>query len=202
LDDNLEIGIKTMKVMENKIAAHYHDFIREIKEKIRTTQYEAAKVVNTSIISLYWDIGSRLSEKIKSGWGKSVVETLSADIQKEFPGIKGFSSTNLWYMKQFFEEYRSSKILQPMVGEISWSKHLVIMGKCKTNWCCHIQAYCYFARRLQGATSIIRRTGKPVGCIFKTNQSIKGKINVSKTIPPKILIRLFITSMRKLWGCN
>ncbi len=119
--------------MENNIAAHYHDFIREIKEKIRTSHYEAAKAVNTTIITLYWDIGSRLSEKLKSGWGKSVVETLSNDIQKEFPGIKGFSSTNLWYMKQFFEEYRSSKVLQPMVGEISWSKHLVIMGKCKND---------------------------------------------------------------------
>ncbi len=127
----MEIGIKTMKVMENKIAAHYHDFIREIKEKIRTTQYEAAKVVNTSIISLYWDIGSRLSEKIKSGWGKSVVETLSADIQKEFPGLPGFSSRNIWYMIQFYEQYAVSEILQPLVAEISWSKHLVIMGKCK-----------------------------------------------------------------------
>jgi hypothetical protein len=50
--------------MENKIADHYHEFIREIKQKICTSQYEAAKVVNTSIITLYWDIGSRLSEKI------------------------------------------------------------------------------------------------------------------------------------------
>ena len=117
--------------MEHKIIAHYHDFLREIKEKIRSSQYEASKAVNTAIITLYWDIGNRLAEKIKSGWGKSIVETLSNDIQKEFPGIKGFSSTNLWYMKQFFEEYRSSKFPQPLVGEISWSKHLVIMGKCK-----------------------------------------------------------------------
>jgi predicted nuclease of restriction endonuclease-like (RecB) superfamily len=127
------MNVRTNQGMEHKIIAHYHDFLRQIKEKIRTSQYEAAKVVNTSIITLYWDIGSGLSEKIKSGWGKSVVETLSNDIQKEFPGIKGFSSTNLWYMKQFFEEYRSSKILQPLVGEISWSKHLVIMANAKTS---------------------------------------------------------------------
>ncbi|MDX2248156.1 MAG: PDDEXK nuclease domain-containing protein [Bacteroidia bacterium] len=117
--------------MKDKLAGHYGDFLQEIKDKIRTAQYDAAKVVNTVIISLYWDLGKRLSEKMKSGWGKAVVETLSLDIQKEFPGIKGFSSTNLWYMKQFFEEYSTSTNLQPLVGEISWSKHLVIMSKCK-----------------------------------------------------------------------
>jgi predicted nuclease of restriction endonuclease-like (RecB) superfamily len=117
--------------MEHKIIAHYQDFLREIKEKIRSSQYEASKAVNTAIITLYWDIGSRLAEKIKSGWGKSVVETLSNDIQKEFPGLHGLSSRNIWYMVQFYEQYAGSEILQPMVAEISWSKHLVIMGKCK-----------------------------------------------------------------------
>jgi len=119
------------ETMNNELSPQYIDFFRDVKDKIRSSQYEAAKAVNTAIIKLYWDIGSSLSEKMKSGWGKSIVETLSGDIQKEFPGIKGFSSTNLWYMKQFFEEYCHSEILQPLVGEISWSKHLVIMARCK-----------------------------------------------------------------------
>ncbi|NCA76462.1 MAG: DUF1016 family protein [Alphaproteobacteria bacterium] len=117
--------------MNIELSPQYIDFFRDVKDKIRSSQYEAAKAVNTAIIKLYWDIGSSLSEKMKSGWGKSIVETLSGDIQKEFPGIKGFSSTNLWYMKQFFEEYCHSEILQPLVGEISWAKHLIIMTKCK-----------------------------------------------------------------------
>ena len=62
---------------------------------------------------------------------KAIVETLSKDLQKEFPGIKGFSSQNLWYMRQFYGEYQGSPILQPLVGEISWAKHLVIMSQCK-----------------------------------------------------------------------
>ena len=57
---------------------------------------------------------------------KAIVETLSKDLQKEFPGIKGFSSQNLWYMRQFYGEYQGSPILQPLVGEISWAKHLVM----------------------------------------------------------------------------
>lgn len=65
------------------------------------------------------------------GWGKSVVQKLAVDLQKEFPGIKGFSAQNLWYMRQFFLAYKDNSKLQPMVGEISWSKHIVIISKCK-----------------------------------------------------------------------
>jgi predicted nuclease of restriction endonuclease-like (RecB) superfamily len=65
------------------------------------------------------------------GWGKSVVERLSADLQREFPGVGGFSVQNLWYMRQFYQEYHGSAKLQPLVGEIGWSHNLVIMGRCK-----------------------------------------------------------------------
>ena len=109
----------------------YSDFLSELKNKIRLAQYEAAKIVNTKIIQLYWEIGHQLSLKQKEGWGKSVVENLSNDIQKEFTGIKGFSSRNMWYMVQFYEEYYRNEILQPLVAEISWTKHLVIMSRCK-----------------------------------------------------------------------
>uniref|UniRef100_Q3ATM3 Cytoplasmic protein n=1 Tax=Chlorobium chlorochromatii (strain CaD3) TaxID=340177 RepID=Q3ATM3_CHLCH len=117
--------------MHNILTKQYGSFLQEIKDKIRNAQYEAAKAVNTTIITLYWEIGCQLSEKLKTGWGKAVIQTLADDIQKEFPGIKGFSTTNLWYMKQFFEEYSASEFLQPLVGEISWTKHLLIMSKCK-----------------------------------------------------------------------
>ena len=111
---------------------NYKQFLIEVKERIRTAQYEAMKAVNKEMIQLYWDIGKRLSEKQKElGWGKSVVETLSVDLQKEFPGIQGFGARNIWYMQQFYNEYQENEFLQPLVAEISWSKHLVIMCKCK-----------------------------------------------------------------------
>lgn len=110
----------------------YNHFLIEIKERIRSAQYEAMKAVNKEMIQLYWDIGKQITEKQQaSGWGKAVVETLSNDLQKEFPGIRGFGTTNLWAMAQFYSEYQSNEILQPLVGEISWTKHLVIMTKCK-----------------------------------------------------------------------
>lgn len=65
------------------------------------------------------------------GWGKSIVQNLSLELQKEFPTMSGFSTTNLSYMVQFYKEYHSNVNLQPLVGEISWSKHIVILSKCK-----------------------------------------------------------------------
>lgn len=116
------------KVQQND----YSQFLIEIKESIRIAQYEAMKAVNKEMIALYWDIGKRITDKQQQlGWGKSIVETLSKDLQNEFPGIRGFGTSNLWAMAQFFSEYERSTILQPLVGEISWSKHLVIMTKCK-----------------------------------------------------------------------
>ena len=114
------------------LSPEYLDFRNEITSRIRTAQYEALKAVNKEMIALYWEIGRRITEQQAAlGWGKSVVENLSRDIQKEFPGIKGFGVSNMWDMARFYAEYRSNEILQPLVGEISWSKHIVILTKCK-----------------------------------------------------------------------
>lgn len=114
------------------ISPEYLDFRNEITSRIRSAQYEALKAVNKEMIALYWEIGKRITEQQAAlGWGKSVVENLSQDIQKEFPGIKGFGARNMWDMARFYAEYQSNEILQPLVAEISWSKHTVILTKCK-----------------------------------------------------------------------
>ncbi|WP_443897950.1 PDDEXK nuclease domain-containing protein [Paraprevotella clara] len=114
------------------ISPEYLDFRNEITSRIRSAQYEALKAVNKEMIALYWEIGKRITEQQTAlGWGKSVVENLSRDIQKEFPGIKGFGARNMWDMARFYAEYQSNEILQPLVAEISWSKHTVILTKCK-----------------------------------------------------------------------
>jgi len=108
------------------------EFIKKIKEKIRHSQYNALKSVNKELINLYWEIGKAIVNTDES-WGKSIVKSLSLELQKEFPGIKGFSVSNLWNMAQFYNEYNSNEKLQPLVGEISWTKHILIMQKCKDN---------------------------------------------------------------------
>lgn len=110
-----------------------HKFIADIKQKVRQAQYDALKVVNTQLINLYWVIGKSIAEKQSESWGKSIVPTLSVELQNEFHGISGFSTTNLWLMAQFYTEYQGVANLQPLVGEISWTKHIVILNKCKDN---------------------------------------------------------------------
>ncbi len=110
----------------------YINFFTEVKERIRRSQYEALKAVNKELIQLYWDIGRMIVDKQQElGWGKSVVEQLSKDIQKEYPGIQGFSTTNLWNMRLFYSEIQQHEKLQPLVGEISWTKNILILTKCK-----------------------------------------------------------------------
>jgi predicted nuclease of restriction endonuclease-like (RecB) superfamily len=88
--------------------------------------------VNKEVIHLYWDIGRIIVSRQRPGTkGKSIVNRLAKDLQSNFPGMSGFSAQNLWYMRQFYLEYQSESKLQPLVGEISWSKHLIIMGRCK-----------------------------------------------------------------------
>ena len=110
-----------------------HAFIADIKQKVRQAQYEALKAVNIQLINLYWEIGKSIAEKQSENWGKAIVPTLSNELQNEFPGIGGFSTTNLWLMAQFYSEYHAVEFLQPLVGEISWSKHITILNKCKNN---------------------------------------------------------------------
>ncbi|GHT19527.1 hypothetical protein AGMMS4957_03960 [Bacteroidia bacterium] len=117
----------------NELAKQELSFINEIKQKIHQAQYEAMRAVNVQLITLYWEIGKSISEKQQEGWGKSVVENLSAELQKEFPGVGGYSVGNLWLMAQFYSEYHVVANLVPLVREISWSKHISIMKQCKDN---------------------------------------------------------------------
>lgn len=115
-----------------QISKYYKTFFTEIKEKIYQAQYEAMKQVNRALIKLYWDIGRSIVEKQqKHKWGKSVVENLSNDLQKEFAGVNGLSTDNLWRMRKFYLNYEGEAKLAPLVQQISWSHNIVIMEKSK-----------------------------------------------------------------------
>jgi len=74
-----------------------------------------------------------VQKQIEAGWGKSVVVTLAFDLQKEFPGGKGFSEANLWYMAQFYNEYKGDTKLESMIREIGWTHNFLVMKRCKDN---------------------------------------------------------------------
>lgn len=114
------------------IIGNYGQLLGEVKQRIRAAQYEALKKVNQELIHLYWDIGRLIYERQQGeSWGKSVVEQLSDDLLKEFPGIKGFSARNIWRMRDFYLHYRDNPKLTTLLAEISWSHNLTILSKCK-----------------------------------------------------------------------
>ena len=110
----------------------FNQFVTEVKSKIQQARLVALKAVNKQLIDLNWSIGKLIVERQeKYGWGKSVVEKLSKELQTEFPNTQGYSSGNLWRMRHFYLSYRAKENLAPMVREIGWSHNIIIFEKCK-----------------------------------------------------------------------
>ena len=115
-------------------ATDYAALLAEVKARIQSAQYAALRAVNKELVGLYWDIGRMIVERQQTeGWGKAVVAQLAADLQVDYPGTGGFSASNLWRMKGFFETYNDATKLAPLVREIGWSHNLLILERCKDN---------------------------------------------------------------------
>lgn len=118
--------------MTNSITTDYQPFLKDILEKIQIARYNMLKTVSKETVNLYRNIGKSVSEKVEQEqWGKSVVEQLSKDLQSEFPGIRGFSASNLRRMKNFYDAYAKNTKLAPLVREIGWVQNCIIIEKCK-----------------------------------------------------------------------
>jgi predicted nuclease of restriction endonuclease-like (RecB) superfamily len=100
----------------------YADLLELLKGRVRQAQTQAMLSVNRELIRLYWEIGREIVQRQdQAGWGRSVVERLADDIQRSFPGMGGFSRTNVFRMRAFYLGYRSEIVPQP-VGQTSRRK--------------------------------------------------------------------------------
>jgi predicted nuclease of restriction endonuclease-like (RecB) superfamily len=105
----------------------------DILGMIYSAKQRAEYQVNNTIIELYWTIGEYVSNRIKKdGWGKSTVKALSEYILGKEPGIRGYSTQNIWRMKQFYETYRDKPELSTLLRENTWSNNLHIISKTKS----------------------------------------------------------------------
>jgi len=105
----------------------------EIVNIIQKAKEKALISVNKELIELYWQVGKYISNKVKnSKWGKSIVSELADYISKKDPEIKGFSSSNIWRMKQFYETYSKIPKLATLLRELNWSNHLLIISRTKS----------------------------------------------------------------------
>jgi len=96
------------------IPAGYGALLEELKTKIRAARIKLAYAANRGLITLYWNIGRTIVERQKTeGWGRSAVVRLGQDLQKEFPGQKGFSAQNIWFMRSFYLAWNEPLLSQP-----------------------------------------------------------------------------------------
>ena len=124
----------------------YKDFIQAVKSKIQSSQIKAAVRVNVEFLQLYWELGKDIVKKQqKTTWGEGFIEQVSNDLQEAFPAMKGFSTTNIKYMKNWYlffsnspqvvDESEKDKIRQqvtPQIFQIPWGHNREIITKCKT----------------------------------------------------------------------
>jgi len=116
----------------------YSSLLSDLKKQIQESQIKATISANQELIKLYWHIGKTIVEKQeKNGWGTKIVEKLGKDIQNEFPGIEGFSRTNIFRMKAFYLAYCNSlttvgqlieKPPEPFLT-IPWGHNFILLDK-------------------------------------------------------------------------
>jgi predicted nuclease of restriction endonuclease-like (RecB) superfamily len=105
----------------------------EITSLIALAKAKAYQAVNRELVTLYWQVGEYVSNKVKANeWGKAVVKDLADFIQQSEPNVVGFSPQNIWRMKQFYETYQDYPKLATLWRELSWS-HNGIIFPLKTN---------------------------------------------------------------------
>ncbi len=115
----------------------YVNWLAELKRKIRSVQIKATIKVNAELLNFYWELGAEIvGKQTNASWGDKFLHQLSKDLVSEFPEMKGFSLSNLKYMRQWYLFYnQDEKIGQQAVGlivKIPWGHNIAIMSRCKT----------------------------------------------------------------------
>lgn len=118
--------------MEHEITSNPGDFSKLITI-IDDARSRALKAVNAELIQMYWDVGVCLSDLCaQSEFGDGIIDQVASFIARENPNIKGFNRRGLYRMKQFYEAYRGDEFVSPLVTQISWTNHLLILSGCKS----------------------------------------------------------------------
>jgi predicted nuclease of restriction endonuclease-like (RecB) superfamily len=170
----------------------YAELLLDIKTRIRQAQIRATVAVTRELIHLYWDIGREIVQRQdREGWGKAVVHCLADDLQREFPGMGGFSSQNIWYMRAFYLAWTKEtvKLQQPVgvldgkdipqvVAQIPWGHNLQLIAKLKDP-----------RQRLWYAQKVIQHGWSRAVLVHQIELDLYGREgkainNFSETLPP------------------
>ena len=123
---------------------NYTEWLSAIKSKVQHAQLKAAVKVNTELLMLYWELGADIvAKQTQAKWGDGLIDQLSKDLSVEFSNMKGFSRSNLMYIKKWYLFYsQNNVIVQQPVGQfrqqavaqlvqIPWGHNIAIITKCK-----------------------------------------------------------------------
>lgn len=113
--------------------AGYADWLAGLKARVQAAQQRAALAVNTELLQLYWQLGRDILDRQAQGtWGEGILDQVAEDLRAAFPEMKGFSRSNLKYMRAFAEAWPAESIGQQPVGQLPWGHNLVLLTKLKT----------------------------------------------------------------------
>lgn len=128
---------KKVTKKESPTTLSYAAFFEQVKQKVRQAQVKATLAVNSELIKLYWDLGKSIVEKQEqAGWKTQIIEKLCNDLQNAFPGIEGFSRSNIFRMRAFYLAYARVAQAVPLLNElpivkIPWGHNILLMRKIK-----------------------------------------------------------------------
>ena len=108
----------------------YPEFLKQIKKEVATSRTHALVAASAGMTMMYWRVGRMiLARQDALKWGAKVVDRLSADLKKAFPGMAGFSPRNLKYMRKFAEAWPDEELVQRTVALIPWRSNLSLLDK-------------------------------------------------------------------------
>ena len=117
---NLIFG-RWITLKDNDVKIVNNDSITDIVKVIETHRENAYRKVNEELVTMYYEIGKYLSEKVASEkWGSKVINNIANEINNKYPTLKGFDNRGLYRMMQFYDTYKVNEIVAPLVRQISW----------------------------------------------------------------------------------
>jgi predicted nuclease of restriction endonuclease-like (RecB) superfamily len=119
---------------EQGVPKDYAEWLADVKARVRATQFRAARAAHLEVLRLYWSIGHDILERQRNlGWGGKVIQQVSCDLQREFPGQNGWSRRNLMYMRKVAEVWPSEdEFVQHVAAQLPWGHVMVLLDRLNT----------------------------------------------------------------------
>ncbi len=115
------------------VPAGYAELLEQLKVRVQATQVRAARAANSEVLGLYWSVGRDiLDRQDRLGWGGKVVDRLAGDLRAAFPDQRGWSASNLQYMRGFAAAWPDLEISPQAVGKLPWGHVRALLDRLDT----------------------------------------------------------------------